>query len=162
MGFENNRNNNKSRYNSKKKMLAEIRRQSISFIKEYFDFFEDGRYLDGKELQRNYNPNKKEDLNDKIFTMFLFFMSSFILYTFTVILIQFLKSVFFPDLDVLQDLTEIMSQYSELTTRPHSDSLNSDNISRDSLNELSKGSNKDFENFQKKFKVFEFLGIEVK
>lgn len=156
MNFENDKSNNKF----KKKKLAEIRRHSISFNKEYFDFFESERYLGAKESQNN--SNNKEDLNDRIFTMFLFFSASFVLYTITFILIQTLKLTLFPDFDVLQNLTEVISYYDNLATNPSPNPTNSnealDNLFSNSFNSL----NNNFGHFQKKFKVFEFLGIEVK
>lgn len=160
MDFENDKSNNKFRHGSKKKMLAEIRRHSISFNKEYFDFFESERHIGVKESQNNFN--NKEDLNDRIFTMFLFFSASFVLYTITFILIQILKLTLFPDFDVLQNLTEVISHYDNLTTSFSHNSTSSNEALNNLFNNSLNNSNNDFEYFQKKFKVFEFLGIEVK
>ena len=154
MNFENDKNSGRFLRNSKKK------RHSISFNKEYFDFFENERYLGSRELQRGHNSNDKEDLNDAVFTMFLFFLSSFILYILILILIQSLKLTLFPEFDVLQDLTEIINLYSELVINPSVNSLNFNEVLNNPL--TFKNSYTDFENFQKKFKIFDFLGIKIK
>lgn len=156
MNFENDKNNNKFSRNSEKK------RHPIFFNKEYFDFFENERYIDLNKSQSNHNPNNKEDLNDAVFTMFLFFLSSFILYILILILMQFLKLILFKEFDIIQDLTEIISQYNELTTNPHASSLNPSNTSSNFFSNSLKNSHTDFENFQKKFKIFDFLGIKIK
>lgn len=160
MNFEKDKSNNKLKYNFKKKKLAEIRRHSISFNKEYFDFFESERYLGVKESQGN--SNNKEDLNDRIFTMFLFFSASFVLYTITFILIQTLKLTLFPNFDVLQNLTEVISYYDDLTANLSSNPTSSNEALNNLFGNPFNNLNNDFEHFQKKFKVFEFLGIEVK
>jgi hypothetical protein len=150
LNFENDKNNNKFSRNSEKK------RHSISFNKEYFDFFENERYIDLNKFQSNHNPNNKEDLNDAVFTMFLFFLSSFILYILILILVQFLKLILFKEFDILQDLTEIISQYNELTTNPPISSLNPSSTSSNFFSNSLKNPYTDFENFQKslKFSIF--------
>jgi len=142
--------------------ILKKKRHPIFFNKEYFDFFENERYIDLNKSQSNHNPNNKEDLNDAVFTMFLFFLSSFILYILILILVQFLKLILFKEFDILQDLTEIISQYNELTTNLHTSSLNPSSASSNFFSNSFKNSHTDFENFQKKFKIFDFLGIKIK
>jgi hypothetical protein len=156
LNFENDKNNGRSPQNPEK------RRHSITFNKEYFDFFEHEKYLNPRELQHNHNSDNKEDLSSAVFTMFLFFLLSFVLYILILILIQSLKLTLLPELDVLKDLTEIISQYNELTTSTPINSLNTDTVLNDIFNNSLRNSHTDFENFQKKFKIFDFIGIKVK
>ena len=156
MNFENDKNNGRLLRNSEK------RRHTISFNKEYFDFFENERHLDSKNSQYNHNPNNKEDLNDAVFTMFVFFLSSFILYILVLFFIKFLKFTLFQEFDVLQDLTEIINQYDELTTNPSTTFLNFDEVSVNFSGNFCKNPHTGFENFQKKLKIFDFLDIKIK
>ena len=139
-------------------MSDEIRKHSIYFNKELFDFFEIDKKMNINKKQ--YKPDQEEDLNERIFKMFLFFLLSFIIYILFFMLIQLLKSVFFLDSDTSLDLAGVISQYNNFN-----DSLNysnSNEILRTRFLEAMKHPSDDFGCLKRKFEIFDFLGILIK